>query len=398
MGRILGYRRTFERPARCGTLRKHGATSDLRQSSTDSRVGGPSFTTMPTAKTACFFSHESKAQLQKEQYSLQDIRILHDLGFDVTVATSFEEIPWGCDLYFSWWASGSILPLIKARLSSKPIIVVAGGNDAMFYRDSLSGSPGGYLAAPWYKRSAARLSLRFATVVLVVSRFMLEDVGKLGASSPIVIPNSVNTSKFQPLYNSRSHVTTMFNLYDHVVSIKRGEVFLRSVPLVLASCPHQTFVVIGEKGNAYPRLRALVSDLRIEKNVIFVGSIENSEVLNWLQQSRIYVQISDTETFGVAIAEAMSCATPVVVSRRGAIPELVGTHGVFVNHNDPQSVATGIISLLARTEDDRHRIGTELRARILEHYSYEKRRAAIEQVIAGLSAPGTRHGQPRPRA
>ena len=153
---------------------------------------------MPTAKTACFFSHENKSQLQKEQYSLQDIRILHDLGYDVTIATSFSEIPWGCDLYFSWWASGSILPLIKARLSGKPIIVVAGGNDSMYYRDSLSGIPSGYFATPWYKKLAARLSLRFATVVLVVSHFMLDDVKSLGARAPMVVPNSVDTHTFRP--------------------------------------------------------------------------------------------------------------------------------------------------------------------------------------------------------
>jgi glycosyltransferase involved in cell wall biosynthesis len=350
---------------------------------------------MPTAKTACFFSHENRAQLEREQYSIQDIRILHDLGYRVTVATSFSEIPWGCDLYFSWWASGSILPLIKARLSGKPIIVVAGGNDSMIYRDSLSGIPYGYLATPWYKKLAARLSLRFGTVVLVVSRFMVEDVRRLGARAPIVAPNSVNTTAFCPSNDPRLHVTTMFNLVDDVVSIKRGEVFLRSVPMVLSTYPKQTFVIIGEKGNAYQRLRTLASDLGIQGSVDFIGSIENSEVVSWLQRSRIYVQISDTETFGVAIAEAMSSGTPVVVSRRGAIPELIGSHGVFVDHNDPRSVAAGIVGLLAKTEEERHSVGMEARSRIVEQFSYEKRRETIQRIIEDVSLLENRHGQHR---
>jgi glycosyltransferase involved in cell wall biosynthesis len=349
---------------------------------------------MSTVKTACFFSHENRAQLQKEQYSIQDIRILHDLGYDVTIATSFSEIPMGCDLYFSWWASGSVLPLIKARLSGTPIIVVAGGNDSMFYRDSLSGIPAGYLATPWYKKLAARLSLRFATVVLVVSRFMLDDVTILGARRPVVVPNSVDTSAFRPSDNRRSHVSTIFNLYDHVVSIKRGELFLRSVPIVLKAFPGQTFVIIGDKGNAHQRLRALASDLGIQESVDFAGTMQNADVVSWLQRSKIYVQISDTETFGMVVAEAMSCGTPVVVSRRGALPELVGSQGVFVNHNDPQSVAAGIVSLLAKTEQERHAIGVQARARIIGHYSYEKRRAAIQQVIEDLSSLQTRRGQP----
>lgn len=348
---------------------------------------------MSAAKTACFFSHENRAQLHKEQYSIQDIRILHDLGYQVTIATSFGEIPWGCDLYFSWWAAGSVLPLIKARLSGKPILVVAGGNDSMLYRDSLSGIPRGYLATAWYKKLAARLSLRFGTVVLVVSRFMVDDVKELGAREPIVVPNSVDTDAFRPSDEPRLHVTTMFNLHDGLADIKRGDVFLRSVPTVLKTYPQQKFVVIGEKGSAYPRLRALASDLGIESSVDFVGSIGNADVVRWLQRSRVYVQISDTETFGVAIAEAMSTGTPIVVSRRGAVPELVGNHGVFVNHNDPQSVAAGIVDLLAKTEQECQAIGAQARARIAEHFSYENRKAAIQKVIAEISSGETRRNQ-----
>ena len=339
---------------------------------------------MSNIKTVCFFSHESRAQLQKEQYSIQDFRILRDLGYEVTVATCFREIPWGCDLYLSWWASGSILPLIKARLSGKPIIVIAGGNDSMFYRDSRSGVPAGYLAARWHKQLAARLSLRFATVVLLVSRFMIEDAKALGARAPVVVPNSVATASFCPSNGPRQHVTTMFNLEDNVVRLKRGEVFLHSVPLVLRTHPEQTFVVIGRKGNAYQRLLSLASNLGVGQSVHFIGSVANAEVVSWLQRSSVYVQISDTETFGVAIAEAMSSGTPVVVSRRGAIPELVGDCGVFVDHNDPESVAAGIIELLAKTEAERRALGAEARRRIVEHYSYEKRREAMQQIIAGL--------------
>lgn len=348
---------------------------------------------MATVKTACFFSHENRAQLQREQYSIQDIRILHDLGYEVTIATSFSEIPWGCDLYFSWWASGSILPLIKARLSGKPIVVVAGGNDSMFYRDSFSGIPRGYLAAPWHKRLAARLSLRLGTVTLVVSRYMLNDVARLGARQPLVVPNSVDTGTFCPSDQHRLHVTTIFNLYNHVVSLKRGEIFLRSVPIILEAYPEQTFIVIGDKGNAYKRLHALVSGLGIQANVDFVGIMPNADVVSWLQHSRIYVQISDTETFGMVVAEAMSCGTPVVVSPMGAIPELVGSHGVFVDHNDPRSVAAGIMGLLAKSEQELLAIGAQTRARIIEHFSYEKRRAAIRRIIEDLSSLESPNGQ-----
>jgi glycosyltransferase involved in cell wall biosynthesis len=341
---------------------------------------------VPNRKKVCFFSHEDKESLQREQYSLQDIRIFNELGYEVTIATSLREIPSNCDLYFSWWAAGSILPLIKARVCGKPIIVVAGGNDSALCHDSLSGHPIGYLAAPFYKKLAARISLRFGTVVLPVSQYMLENVTALGARRTVMVPNSVDTNIFCSSAEKRLHVTTTFNLDERYVRVKRGEVFVRSVPLVLCKYPEQTFVIIGKKGNAYERLRSLASDLGVERSISFVGAIQNFEVAGWLQRSKVYVQISDTETFGVAIAEAMSTGTPVVVSRRGAIPELVESHGVFVDQNDPQSVAGGMVKLLEKTDDDRRSIGEATRTRIIERYSYEKRREAIRSIAKTVLA------------
>lgn len=339
---------------------------------------------MPRAPSACFFSHESLAQLQKEQYSLQDIRALRELGYDLTIATTFDEIPWGCDLYFSWWAGGSVLPLIKAWLSRRPIIVVAGGNDSMFARDSVTGAPYGYLATAWYKQLAARLSLRFGTAVVVVSRYMLHDVTALGARAPVVIPNSVDTDAFQPSDAPRTLVTSMFTLNEHVVTIKRGETFIRAIPAVLAVYPGQRFAIIGDKGNAFARLTALAAELGVASSLELVGSVANSEVAGWLQRSSVYVQISDTETFGVAIAEAMSTGAVVVVSRRGAIPELVGETGVYVDHNDARSVANGLLRVLAMPPDERSRLGMAARARILEYFTYERRKTAIATLVEEL--------------
>lgn len=336
-------------------------------------------------KKACFFSNESRGQLQKEQYSIQDIAILNELGFNVTIATSFYEIPLGCDLYFSWWASGSIFPLIKALISNKPIIVIAGGNEAMLYRDSVSREPLGYLATPWYKKLATRLCLRFADKVLVVSNFMVKDVISLGAKSPIVVHNSINTKVFNISKSPRLYVTSIFNLDENVIKIKRGENFIRSITTVLHVFPDQKFIIIGSKNNAYQRLQKLTVELGIEGNVDFIGSIDNSEVVKWLQSSKVYVQISDTETFGVAVAEAMSCGTPVVVSKQGALPEVVGDLGVYVDHNDCESVASGIIDLLEISDKELHDFGFKARNRIVDNYSYENRKAKIQYIVAHMN-------------
>jgi glycosyltransferase involved in cell wall biosynthesis len=332
-------------------------------------------------KRVCFFSRTTRAQLQREQYSVLDLRILGELGYEVVIATSLREVPMDCDLYYAWWAAGSVLPLLKSVAARRPIVVVAGGNDSMLYRDSVTGQGHGYLGSAWYKRLASRLSLRFGTLVLVASRFMVDDAIRLGARDPVVVHNAVDTDLFRSGQAPREFVSTIFNLERDVVAIKRGEVFLRSVPLIEQQCPGQRYVVIGRAGNEVERLQKLVRDLNVADRVTFTGAIDNRKVVDWMQRSRVYVQPSDTETFGLSIAEAMSCETPVVVSRRGAIPEVVSDAGRYVDHNDARSVASGVVEVLMKTEADRAALGRAARERIVTHFSYEHRRAALEGLL-----------------
>ncbi len=334
----------------------------------------------------CFFAHQSRDTLLQEQYTLSDIKILRELGFNVTISTSFKEVPYNSDLYFSWWASGSILPFIKACISRKPIIVVAGGHESMLIIDSVSKKPYGYLATPWYKKIATLICLRYCSKILVVSRHMIKDVKSLGAHAPIVVYNCIDTEAFTLTSLHRTFVTIMFNtkVYEHAVSMKRAEVFIRSVPFVLEKFPKQKFLVIGEKGNAYLRIQQLVESLGVEKSIEFIGVVSNSKIPELLNRSLVYVQISESETFGVAIAESMACGTPVVVSKKGSIPEIVGDCGVYVDNNNPKSVAFGIIELLQKSKEEREKIGLRARKRVVGKFSYARRKKAIQQVIMNL--------------
>lgn len=335
-------------------------------------------------KTVCFFSTVPRDKLQFENYSIQDLSILNELGFKVIIANSFFDIPWNCDLYFSWWASGSILPLIKAKLSRKPIITIAGGNEAMLYRDSVTGIPAGYLNNPIWKKYLTRLTLRLSNRLLVVSNFMLNDVLSLGAKSPIVVHNCVDINVFKKSEMNEDYITSIFKIDKNTVLLKRGEVYINAIAIVVKCFPNQKFVIIGKKGDDYPRILSIVKDLSLQDNIVFIDEIVNSEVLTIVQKSKLYVQISDTETFGLAIAEAMSCEVPVLVSRCGAIPEIVGDHGIFVDHNSIESVALGIINFIKLDSTRKAEIGYNLRNQIIDNFTYKKRKDKLIEIIKSV--------------
>nr|WP_298994232.1 glycosyltransferase [uncultured Polaribacter sp.] len=332
-------------------------------------------------RKVCFFSKSGKEQILREQYSIQDINILEELGYEVIIATKFSEIPWNCSFYFSWWASGSILPFIVALITRKPIIVVAGGNEAMLYKDSVSGKPKGYLATGFIKKIAVKTTLKFSNIVIVVSDFMKKDVLKLGARKVIKVYNSVNTDKFIPNNLDREEITTIFRFDRDVVELKRGMILIKAIPLVIKQFPNQIFTFIGGYGDALEEMKTLAKNLKVENNIRFINEIPNEEIVFWMQKSKIYVQISDTETFGVAVAEAMSCETPVLISKRGALPELVGNLGFYANHNNYQDVSKKLIKMLEMSTKEKKDLGHKLRKRILENFTFPHRKNEIEKII-----------------
>jgi glycosyltransferase involved in cell wall biosynthesis len=331
----------------------------------------------------CFFVTSPYEQFLQEQYTYTDYKILKDLGHDVKFVNKFSDIPFGYDLYYSWWASGSFLPLIKAKLSNKPIITIAGGTEALFYFDSATNKPQGYLAAPWYKKVATRITLRFSDIILVVSDFMINDVRTLGGKNIVVVHNCVDTDRFinQNNYDEREFITSIFRLEANAVQLKRGEELIKAIPYVVKQYPTQKFMIIGAKEDAYEKLLNLAKDLGVENNINFTGNVNNTEIPLLLNKSKIYVQISDTESFGVAIAEAMSCGIPIVCSDRGAINEVVGNLGVYVDNNNPMDIANGILSLMNYSDKETTDLGIKLRERILNNFSIEHRKNKLIQII-----------------
>jgi glycosyltransferase involved in cell wall biosynthesis len=52
------------------------------------------------------------------------------------------------------------------------------------------------------------------------------------------------------------------------------------------------------------------------------------------------------EGFGLTVLEAMSCGTPVVTSKVGALPEIAGEAALYVDPKQPEDIARGLERIL----------------------------------------------------
>jgi glycosyltransferase involved in cell wall biosynthesis len=138
-------------------------------------------------------------------------------------------------------------------------------------------------------------------------------------------------------------------------------------------------VVVGIPRPDGPVARA-VTDLGLTDVARFVSGLSDDGIAALLASAEIAVVPSLYEGFSIPAVEAMACATPLIASRAGALPEVVGddgTTGVLVAPGDPAELADALGALF---DDDERRqaIGAAGRRRVETSYTW---RAVAEAMV-----------------
>jgi len=131
------------------------------------------------------------------------------------------------------------------------------------------------------------------------------------------------------------------NAFPHK-NLKR---LIRAFKVVLSSKPSLKLALVGKIDDFYKSLQDLCQELKIEKNVIFVGRISDED-LKWLYQNAlIYVFPSFLEGFGLPGLEAMENGLPVVSSDSSCLPEIYGDAALYFNPQNTEEMVKAILEL-----------------------------------------------------
>lgn len=104
-------------------------------------------------------------------------------------------------------------------------------------------------------------------------------------------------------------------------------------------------VLAGQRGWLAESIFAKAEDLRLDRDVVFTGFVEEEILPVLYRHAELLVLPSLVEGFGIPAIEGMACGTPVVVSKAGALQEIVGDAGVLVDPYSPQDIARGILQV-----------------------------------------------------
>ncbi len=186
-------------------------------------------------------------------------------------------------------------------------------------------------------RSYYQRLVRSADRVIAVSSWVAEGFGHTHGYRPEVIHPPVRTDFFTPAERPRGHLLFVGRQVSH----KR----IDEVVDAFRSLSEQ-LVVVGE-GPLLERLRASAP-----ANVRFTGFVDDAELRELYRSSRALIHPS-VEEFGIVMAEAHACGTPVIAPRGGGALDIVsdGQTGLLLDRVDPGSIATAVRELEQRSFD-----------------------------------------------
>jgi glycosyltransferase involved in cell wall biosynthesis len=168
-----------------------------------------------------------------------------------------------------------------------------------------------------------------------------------GLSGPaVVIPLGIDVDRFEPADRPAPKGALRVGFVGRLIPVKGVDVLLRAAALD----PRFEVEIVGS-GPESERLSALAADLGLSERVVFTGHVDGDETpAVYRRFDALAVPSVPTpgvvEQFGRVVVEAQASGVPVVASRSGGLPEVVGDAGILVEPGDPGDLARGLARLL----------------------------------------------------
>ncbi|ADP77482.1 glycosyl transferase group 1 [Methanothermus fervidus DSM 2088] len=238
---------------------------------------------------------------------------------------------------------------LASKITGKPHYVTVHGSDALI------------LSSNRFLRILIKMILQDAENVLVVSKTLKNKILEIieDEKKVVITGNAVDLKTFNPniktTFKDELKIKKPIILFvGNLVPQKGLQYLLKAKKLVKTP---STLVIVGD-GPCLNQLKKMVKEEKI-KDVVFTGV--RHDINNVMAAADLVVLPSISESFGLALLEAMACGKPVVATKVGGIKEIVTEDvGLLVNPRDPKALANAIDYIL-KNEKKKKEMGKNAR-------------------------------------
>ncbi len=275
----------------------------------------------------------------------------------------------------------SFIPVLLGRMFFKKTIIVLGGTDCVGFPSIQYGCFYNKQLKPF-----TSFSLKYAKLLLPVDNTLVEydysyqdnDYPKQGFRYHVkgiktpykVIYNGFESNKWFPQKKTEnSFVTVAADLNT------RFGVQLKGIDLIISiakDLPFCSFYIVGGKE----------LNFEIPTNVILIDRIPNDQLTDFIGSKQFYLQLSMSEGFPNALAEAMLCGCIPIVSNVGAMPMIIEDSGYVLMRKDRNM----LISLIQLAIQDQNKDIKSKKAReiVSSKFDIERRKTELIKIINTL--------------
>jgi glycosyltransferase involved in cell wall biosynthesis len=263
---------------------------------------------------------------------------------------------------------------LRCRLARRPLVVTWHEYWGRYWRR--------YLGSKWPVYAAIeRATAHLGTAAIAVSRLTAGRLERVRGEEVPVVPNGIPLEAIRKAAAQRTGEGPPLVYAGRLLREKRIDLLLEAV----AKLNGPQLAIYGD-GPDRGRLEELAGRLGLGGSVLFHGYLPtNVDVWRRMGESRIAVQPSSREGFGLFPLEAMAAGLPVVYceSSESALSELVqdGVHGLRTAA-DPEALAAALRRLLA-DEAERRRMAEAARLHA-QDFDWSVVALRMEEVFRGV--------------
>jgi glycosyltransferase involved in cell wall biosynthesis len=233
---------------------------------------------------------------------------------------------------------------------------------------------------------------------------------KLGAARFVATCTCANAAVLRPRHPRPQEVHAIYHGLDTDYFAPAPPASGRGIPLILSvgrfvekkgfehlieACAHLRrdgvcfgCVIVGEHGDAYDRIRALIAQHGLADCVRLRSAVAQDELRDIYRSARVFAlpcQVTadgDRDGFPNVLAEAMAMGVPVVSTAISGIPEFIehGVHGLLVGSGKARELADALRRVLA--DDLLHsRLALAGRQRICERFDSRRTTVTLRELF-----------------
>ncbi len=202
-------------------------------------------------------------------------------------------------------------------------------------------------------------------VFVAGSTFVASRIRKVYRRPALLLPPPVDTDYFRPAPRKRA---AFYVTVSRLVPYKRVHLIIEA----FNRTPQRKLLVIG-KGPDEKRCRALAGP-----NVEILGYAPSEKLLEALQSAKAFLYAAE-EDFGIVMAEAQACGTPVICYGEGGARDIVtpGVNGEFFREQSVEAIQAAIDQF----EEKGHRYDPNIVRQSAERFSPERFRAGLYRIL-----------------